>query len=58
LFDRVQGQIDLLVFNPPYVPTDEDEQVSIPISQLTRGCGIHRKIRGSEGPGLEDTKVW
>ncbi|KAK1921261.1 hypothetical protein DB88DRAFT_443220 [Papiliotrema laurentii] len=38
LFDRVQGQIDLLVFNPPYVPTDEDEQ-RLRYTQEDQGIG-------------------
>ena len=25
LYRRLQGRIDLLVFNPPYVPTDDNE---------------------------------
>jgi len=28
LFPRIQGNVDLLIFNPPYVPTPDDEVIS------------------------------
>lgn len=39
LVDRLQNLVDLLVFNPPYVPTDEREEVSSRDLQLAWAGG-------------------
>jgi len=43
LLQRLEGKVDLLVFNPPYVPTPEEEVSRAGIAQAWAG-GMHGRV--------------
>jgi release factor glutamine methyltransferase len=48
LFKRLKGNVDVLIFNPPYVPTDQQEA-----SEATK----NRRIESSWAGGLQGMSV-
>lgn len=47
LVDRLTNMVDLLIFNPPYVPTEDDDLQAVPQSHINRswaGGAIGRQL--------------
>eukprot|EP01098_Paradermamoeba_levis_P016577 TRINITY_DN9011_c0_g1_i1.p1 TRINITY_DN9011_c0_g1~~TRINITY_DN9011_c0_g1_i1.p1 ORF type:complete len:208 (+),score=46.74 TRINITY_DN9011_c0_g1_i1:194-817(+) len=45
---RVQGEVDVLLFNPPYVPTSDEEMEEAIVSAKTKGDAIAAAWAGGE----------
>jgi release factor glutamine methyltransferase len=41
---RLSGQVDVLVFNPPYVPTSEEEEWAGPVVYAWSGGGMGMQV--------------
>lgn len=64
---RLSGKVDILVFNPPYVPTEETEYVSShhppcaheqELNTMTPGIRRPKAIKASAGLGRGEETGW
>ena len=46
LFENVNGKYDIIMFNPPYLPEDEDDKIAGRDERYSGGrCGLYRRLR-------------
>lgn len=57
LLSRVRGQIDLLIFNPPYVPTEAEEEAQAQLEARIQKLKDQARKEGREEKANQDIDV-